>query len=332
MPESSKVADSLRGIVRPLRKAVDFLHAGVFLALVGSLIGFAGSFDFHFDLFSHFRLTYAVALAAGFFLALVCRQRKLALAWGIGFAVNFAAIAPLWLPAKGQSGNAKPERTLRVQMVNVLRDNSRKDAVVAAIRQADPDVFLAVELDDAWLGALKQELTDRWPHQVGQARGDAFGIALFSKRPLENATIFESPGSFAPSIRAEIVQGSTRVTIFGTHPFPPVTRFNQDNWIAQMDDLARRVSGETGNIVVIGDFNTTPWSENYRRFRSMSGLIDTMQGFGPQPSWPSFVPYAGLPIDHVMVSPGIRATRRRVGGFVGSDHFPVMADLEIPGE
>lgn len=316
---------------RSLRKVIDILHAGVFLALVGTIIGFAGSFDFHLDLFAHFRLTYAVALAVGFFLAVICRQRRLALAWGLGFVLNFAVIVPLWLPAKGQSGNAQPESTFRVQMVNVLRDNSRKDAVVAAIRQADPDVFLAVELDDAWLGALKQELADRWPHQVGQARGDAFGIALFSKRPLENATIFESPGSYAPSIRAEIVQGGTRVTIFGTHPFPPVTRFNQDNWIAQMDDLARRVRGENGAVVVIGDFNTTPWSENYRRFRSISGLNDTMQGFGPQASWPSFVPYAGLPIDHVMVSPGIRTLKRRVGGFVGSDHFPVTAELGIPG-
>lgn len=313
-------------------KIAGFFQAGVFLAFCGAVIGYAGAIDFRIDLFSHFRLTYAVALAAGIVLALYSRQKRLAVAWVLGFCVNFAAIAPLWLPGPSTADKPVPERTIRVQMINVLRDNPRKDAVIEAIRKADPDVFVAVELDEAWLSALKQALADRWPYTIGKARGDAFGIALFSKRPLANANTFESPGSYAPSIRAEVDHNGNKVTIYGTHPFPPISPFNQKNWIEHMDDLARRIPGETGPVVVIGDFNTTPWSENYRRFRSISGLADSMQGFGPQASWPSFVPYAGLPIDHVMVSPGIRSIARKVGGFVGSDHYPVTVDLAIPGQ
>ncbi len=314
-----------------LGKFAAFFHAGVFLALCGAVIGYAGSIDFRFDLFAHFRLTYAAALLAGFALALISRRKRLAIAWAVGFCVNFVAIAPLWLPGNSTQTNDSKGSSIRVQMINVLRDNTRKSAVIDAIRTADPDLFVAVELDDEWLMALKQALADRWPHSIGEARGDAFGIALFSKRPLENATIFESPGSYAPSIRAEVDNNGRKVTIYGTHPFPPISPFNQKNWIAHMDDLARRIPEESGPVVVIGDFNTTPWSENYRRFRSISGLADSMQGFGPQASWPSFVPYAGLPIDHVMVSPGIRTIARKVGPFVGSDHYPITVDLEIPG-
>ncbi|MBI1325070.1 hypothetical protein GC170_18045 [bacterium] len=314
-----------------LGKCAGFFHAGVFLAFCGAVIGYAGSLDFRLDLFAHFRLTYAVALAAGFALALISRRKRLAIAWAVGFCVNFLAIAPLWLPGNSTQAKGSKGSSIRVQMINVLRDNTRKSAVIDAIRKADPDLFVAVELDDEWLAALKQALAERWPHSIGEARGDAFGIALFSKRPLENATLFESPGSYAPSIRAEVTLDGSRCTVYGTHPFPPVTPFNQRNWIAHMDDLARRIPGESGPVVVIGDFNTTPWSENYRRFRSISGLADSMQGFGPQASWPSFVPYVGLPIDHVLVSPGIRTIARKVGAFVGSDHYPVTVDLEVPG-
>jgi len=329
-PESAPNARDRRPIPRSIRKVVDLFHAGVCLALAGSIAGYAGPVDFRLDLFAHFRLTYAAALALGAGLAVACRQRWLALAWALGFCLNFAAILPLCLPPKSLKAQIRPSAPMRVQIVNVLRDNADKAAVIDAIRKADADVFVAVELDEAWLEALKSQLLGRWPHWLGQARGDAFGIALFSKKPLANSALFESPGSYAPSIRAEVDISGTIVAIYGTHPFPPVTRFNQGNWVKHMDDLARRIGGEAVPVVAIGDFNTTPWSENYRRFRKISGLVDSMTGFGPQASWPSFVPYAGLPIDHVMVSPGIRTIARKVGPFVGSDHYPVTADLEMP--
>jgi endonuclease/exonuclease/phosphatase family metal-dependent hydrolase len=37
-----------------------------------------------------------------------------------------------------------------------------------------------------------------------------------------------------------------------------------------------------------------------------------------------------IPIDHVVVSPEVRVTDRRVGPDVGSDHLPVEATLAIP--
>jgi endonuclease/exonuclease/phosphatase (EEP) superfamily protein YafD len=319
-------------IARWWRKLADWFHAGVCVAFVGSLIGFAGSIDFRFDLFSHFRLTYATALGAGLILALLLRQRKLAIAWAVGLSINLAVIVPLFLSPGTQGGENISASDLRVQMINVLRDNERKPAAIDAIRKADADIVVAVEVDDAWLAALKQGLADRWPHSIAEPRGDAFGIAMFSKQPLDSAAIFESPGSYGTSIRSVLSTGGTSLTIYGTHPFPPVTPFNQQNWLTHMDDLARRVAAEQGPVIVIGDYNTTPWSANYRRFRDASGLIDSLQGFGPQASWPVFVPYAGLPIDHVMVSPGIVTRNRRVGPFVGSDHFPVTVDLAIPAQ
>ena len=97
-----------------------------------------------------------------------------------------------------------------------------------------------------------------------------------------------------------------------------------------MADLARRIKAETVPVIVTGDFNSTPWSANYRWFVAQTGLIDTQQGLGPQPSWPTELPYLGIPIDHVLTSRTIATAKRRIGRWNGSDHRPVVADLLIP--
>ena len=59
-------------------------------------------------------------------------------------------------------------------------------------------------------------------------------------------------------------------------------------------------------------------------------LVDSQKGFGPQSSWPTELPYLGIPIDHIVTSPNITTIRRKIGGHIGSDHRPVIADLMIP--
>jgi endonuclease/exonuclease/phosphatase (EEP) superfamily protein YafD len=315
-------------ISRLVRKTHDLFQAGVFLAVAGSVAGYFGDRHMFFDLLSHFRLIYAAAIGVGIVAALGMRMRRLAVVWCLGFVANAAAVVPLLFPAA--EPKAAANQPMRVMFVNVFRGNDLKAAVIDVVRESDPDLLIAVEVDHEWVSSLREALAERWPHHVEEDRGDNFGIVLFSKSPLKEHEIFESPGTYVPTIRAVAQRPGGDVAIYGTHPFPPVSPVNQSNWVRHMDDLATRIARETSPVIVLGDFNSTPWSANYRRFMSRTGLADTMQGFGPQASWPSWLPYLGIPIDHVVVSPTIRTTDRRIGPRVGSDHRPVIADLMIP--
>jgi endonuclease/exonuclease/phosphatase (EEP) superfamily protein YafD len=75
------------------------------------------------------------------------------------------------------------------------------------------------------------------------------------------------------------------------------------------------------------DFNITPWSPVFADILEGSGLRDSSLGFGVAPTWLSRPLFFGLPIDHILVSPDIKVKNRHVGPDVGSDHFPVIADL-----
>ena len=79
--------------------------------------------------------------------------------------------------------------------------------------------------------------------------------------------------------------------------------------------------------IVVGDFNATPWSAGFRAFAAGSGLRDTALGRGMQPTWNARSLVMRIPIDHIFAPPGTVVVRRVIGPDVGSDHFPVEADL-----
>ena len=60
-----------------------------------------------------------------------------------------------------------------------------------------------------------------------------------------------------------------------------------------------------------------------------TGLKDARRGFGLDPSWPTFLPLLGIPIDHVAVSDEFLVTDHRKLPAFGSDHFPVIAELVL---
>jgi endonuclease/exonuclease/phosphatase (EEP) superfamily protein YafD len=84
--------------------------------------------------------------------------------------------------------------------------------------------------------------------------------------------------------------------------------------------------------VLLGDLNCTPWSPAFDRLLAAARLRDSGRGRGLHPTWFSAVPFVGLPIDHVLVGPGVGVRGRHVGPDIGSDHRPVIADLVLPSE
>jgi endonuclease/exonuclease/phosphatase (EEP) superfamily protein YafD len=77
--------------------------------------------------------------------------------------------------------------------------------------------------------------------------------------------------------------------------------------------------------VLAGDFNTTPWAPGYRALLS-TGLDDDGR---TRTSWPAFLPFALIPIDHVLVSPQLQVISKRRGPRLGSDHYPIVVELRL---
>ena len=107
---------------------------------------------------------------------------------------------------------------------------------------------------------------------------------------------------------------------------------------ALSDAWVRQVAQSDMPVIVTGDFNLTPWSPRFRAAWRASGL--TFAGdyrLWPK-TWPAHaVPWkylpavliGGIPIDHVLVSRHFAVAAIRRGPYIGSDHYPVLADLYL---
>jgi endonuclease/exonuclease/phosphatase (EEP) superfamily protein YafD len=82
-------------------------------------------------------------------------------------------------------------------------------------------------------------------------------------------------------------------------------------------------------VIVVGDFNTTPWSPCFQDLLAAAGLRNATLGHGYIGTWPTWFWPALIPIDHVLLKGPLAATTVGRGPAIGSDHYPIIADLRL---
>jgi endonuclease/exonuclease/phosphatase (EEP) superfamily protein YafD len=218
---------------------------------------------------------------------------------------------------------------LRLLLANVLVRNDQHGRIADLVADADADVLVFQEVNDAWMRALAGLERD-YPHTVGMPRQDAFGIAVFSRVPLEQADVRYLGEAGRPSVAFEVNVDGTPVSVVTTHPMHPLspgTFAARNDQLAAVGDFAARRGGP---LVLIGDLNVTMWSPWYGRLRDETPLTNARRGFGVLASWPTFLPpVMRLPIDHCLVSDELVVTDCRLGNAFGSDHLPLIVDVAV---
>ena len=301
-----------------------FLLALTVMACIPTFLGFMGRVWWRFELMSHFRVQYAWVLAAFTISFLVGKRFKSAVLPGAVALVNLGLILPLYVPVERSAANgATPLRTLSI---NLLTHNAAHEKVLQLVRETKPDAVLLLEVNSDWMNAL-EALKAEYPYVQARQREDNFGIALFSRIPLEEVRIEYAPQAEVPFVVARFNASGRTMTLIGAHTLPPATRRYARLRDQQMGMLASLVRRQEGPVVVIGDLNMTSWSPVFRDFVRAADLRDSRKGFGIQPTWPTDNPLLRIPIDHCLVSAEVTVVHREVGPNVGSDHFPLIVDF-----
>lgn len=301
-----------------------------------TLLGFAARHHWRCEQLCHFRVQYFWMLTLLVPILLLLRRPRHAAAAGLLAVVNLATLVPLYLPETSLNRGPQPAIAgpaavpLSVLTFNVRGSNTSYEEVVTYLGKQQADVAIVLEVTPAWSQTL-DKLKRQYPHQHHEPRTDNFGIALISRLPWKDVkTIFTSRDG-VPSVRAAFQHQGVRWTIVGTHPVPPGSAATSMARNEQLAALAKLLRQEKAPVILAGDLNVTSWSPFFTELLRTANLRDSRQGRGIQPSWVSRIPLTHLPIDHILVSPGIVVQQRRVGPDLGSDHRPVVAELLLPG-
>ncbi len=275
-------------------------------------------------MFAQFTLQFAVMSIAFLFGALMPRAKVL-----MALVILFAGLIGIGLwphyvsrsPAVYEAAKAG-EREIKVASFNTWYDNQRIADVEAEILRLDADVLVLIEF-----GPNKRDIVrnvaSRYPYQSECFAIDYCHMAILSKFPIAS-TEARVNWEGAPVIRATFGPELGGLTVFGVH----MIRFPHSRaQFRQAAALSTLIDTTPGRKVVMGDFNATPFSRITRTIADQTGLTRLTE----LPTWPSRLELPQMAIDHIFVSPGIRATEgEAIGDSAGSDHYPVAMKLAVP--
>jgi endonuclease/exonuclease/phosphatase (EEP) superfamily protein YafD len=247
--------------------------------------------------------------------------------------LGFVAAAVLMSPefVRRRSAPAAADAAARVRLIqfNAWELNREPEAAAGWIDGERPDVVAVEELSPAFRAALERR-------GFRGERGLNEGIAIFSRsaRVHEPFMVPLADWPLLPEFaRASFTApgGHGAFSLVAVHlrwPTKPHA-WRQTLRLAEFLDLYG-----SDRLILVGDFNLTPWSFTLRQLDHRIGLErrDRLSL-----TWPARVSVqerqystpAILPIDHVYAGSAWRTVRVRRGPSMGSDHYPLVVDLAL---
>jgi len=341
--DASRWRRPLGALAYPLKLVVQTGLLGAALATLAPLL--AGQVPV-LALFESFRLQLCVGGAVLAVLGLLFRPRWMALFGVLSLAWNLAILWP-YLPSRAASADAPGAGVLKVVSVNLWYRNDSYAPAVNYLMQTDADVIGLVEITPQWQTAL-QPLFARYPYRLDcMQTTPPCEIMLLSKQPFKKSFAGRIDGKRPSIVWGEIDFAGKTITVAETHlswPLLPATD-NAEATVAgtvepepllgsdplvqsqQGSAIAQYLAGLDEDLVLMGDFNSVPWSTTHQVFRAATGLHNE----GPLvQTWPAWGPFwMRLPIDHVFVRGALERRDFRRGPYIGSDHLPVIAKITV---
>jgi endonuclease/exonuclease/phosphatase (EEP) superfamily protein YafD len=248
-------------------------------------------------------------------LVAVLRRRLLPLLAGLSvFTVCAVATVGPRVPRR----DPPPVDPVRIAMANVYEANPIPDQAFASLAARDPDVLVAVEMREGFWQRLGAATS--LPYGVTQGE-----LGVRARYPLS----LLPAGALARwrLIRVRI-DAPAPFVLYVTHadnPFHDATSFSDQRRFVR--DIVRAASSEDGPVVIVGDFNMSDRSENYR---IMDGaFVDAMRE--DHAPWSTYFgglwPLLLVRIDHAFVSRGWCAAGGTTFVVPGSDHRGIQVTV-----
>ncbi|MEM6768161.1 MAG: endonuclease/exonuclease/phosphatase family protein [Bacteroidota bacterium] len=294
----------------------------LYTLLGGTFISYLFPAVYVSELFCHFRLQHVICLCAA--IIILWKNSR----WII-FSLTLIGLTANFLPLFSLVGKIPVENqreSLTLCSINVLSYSQTYEKVITYLEKEDPEVVVLIEMNERWKVAL-DSLRLTYPYVVDASAEGNYGMMLFSKLPFEWERIEYLGPMQSPMIVVRLLAG---VTVAGVHFRSPdlYEKFLARNHTYQT--VGNRKKQYPEPYIFMGDFNTTTYSVYLQEFVQKMELVDSRKGRGLYSSWPSLFFPLWVPIDHAFVSEGLGVVRRETGGYLGSDHLPILLEVLTP--
>ncbi|NEQ53349.1 MAG: hypothetical protein F6K11_24980 [Leptolyngbya sp. SIO3F4] len=300
---------------------------------LATFCGLLGSWWWRFELLDHFRWQYCWLLVIPLLIGYWQRQRW-SLVWLIPLGLNGALILSLAWPV-GLLPATSEDVSLTILHANIDHQNFRPTQAIEYVDSQVADIVFLQEITPTTLPLIVEQLKN-YRLVAAEPKTNSHGSAMFvpldSSLEIVQKQIIQVPNySQRPLLTVDVQFGETVLSLMSVHITRPgnagASKF-QNIEFQSVADWGRRQMDADKSVVIIGDFNSTSWSQRIRTMVARGNLKNSQQGWIWQMTWPGHLPFLfQIAIDHCLHSSDLITRQRVVGPYVGSDHLPLTVTL-----
>ncbi|MDR2190156.1 MAG: endonuclease/exonuclease/phosphatase family protein [Candidatus Peribacteria bacterium] len=226
------------------------------------------------------------------------------------------------------------EQAIKIYYANILYTNEDYLSLQQQIEAYEPDVVVLVEFSPHHDTQMKEYFQEKFPYINRNSRSMGLaGDIVFSKYPIKDLSMNYPTPAGKRKYSYFLLETQTPLYFYVVHTSAPVSiknfqmRNNQLKKLCEEFLLQSTKRTPNASVVMVGDFNLTPWSAFYHTFQqALSGqVVNIFKGTPPTftRSLRKNMPLVAH-IDHVFLSSQLNVSALEVGNLSGSDHNPIM--------
>lgn len=163
---------------------------------------------------------------------------------------------------------------IKILFSNIYKENFNYDAIKQTISNEDPDVVMFVEFSDEHEENLKDYINEKYPYFDKTNRSRIFGWSVvMSKYPITNFhSIFKQTSAWKYWYFM-VEKGTIPYYFYLIHTSSPTSYFDFKKRNQQLNIIKKEFflehensRDEDAKIIMIWDFNLSPWSHYYKTF------------------------------------------------------------------
>lgn len=190
------------------------------------------------------------------------------------------------------------QQKLVVSQINLSSVNDAYADMIALLLEETSDVISFQEVDPSWIKLLSRDLALTYPYSAAIVRIDPYGMALFSKYPLQNTDTLYADD--IPHLVSEVLFDGKLVRLISSYISPPLESYSMDRAKSQLTNLAHWVQESVKPVITLGDFNMVYWSPELINFKKVALVSHSRRESSPS--------MAKLPYEHIFFSSTLKCT------------------------
>ena len=222
---------------------------------------------------------------------------------------------------------------MTVAHLNTLARNEDKARVVEFVRESGADFVFLTEVTRPLLELIEGEAD--LPYEILVQTSTSFGViglirdSTFAGDSSIEGYVTNLGKTRLPAVVFEVNLGDQPFDILAFQTSSPGRADRAEGRDSQLAGAAEWATERDVPVLLIGDFNATPWTPALSDLMRTADLNDSARGRGFNGSWPAGWGPFKIPIDHALHSDGLTTTSRTRGTSAGSDHLSLVVTVAL---